>query len=67
MKNSPEVAACDHGVRFPTTPEGRGAVLRHMSVEEIRKCFPRHFGTCKSCGFQGIYYASKAHYVAGDW
>jgi hypothetical protein len=58
---------CDHGVYFPTTRFAQRAVTSHMSVTEIRECFPRHFGLCSMCGYYGIAYASRYHYVAGDW
>ncbi len=62
-------AECDHGVQFdeeaakklfsenPGTP-----------AQEIRKRWPRLSGECPTgCGFNGIGYASLAHYVYGDW
>lgn len=39
----------------------------HLSVEEIRKRWPRFHGTCPDCGCTLIKYASMAHYIYGDW
>lgn len=33
---------------------------------EVRKKFPRNT-VCPTCGSPGFYYASFAHYIAGDW
>ncbi len=53
---------CDHGVKFD--PEDADS----LSVEEIRELYPRLAGRCpKGCGFEGIAYASKEHFVYGDW
>lgn len=53
---------CDHGVTFDEE------AARGLSVSEIRKRWPRGFGECpKGCGWNGIYYVSFAHYIAGDW
>jgi hypothetical protein len=55
-------ARCDHGVTFDAE-EARG-----LSVDEVRGRWPRLGGPCpKGCGYTGIYYASWAHYVCGDW
>lgn len=52
---------CDHGVTFDTAG-------LDMEAHEVRRRWPRLHGVCpKGCGFQGIAYASAAHYVAGDW
>jgi hypothetical protein len=65
----PEQDDCDHGVHFP--PEGSDAervILQHLSAAEVRECFPRLFGTCPlGCGYNGIYYTTFAHMIAGDW
>lgn len=38
------------------------------ATQIIRRKWPRLMGPCpKGCGFNGIAYASFAHYVAGDW
>lgn len=34
---------------------------------EVRNRWPRWFGKCNDCGYEGIRYASFAHYVYGDW
>lgn len=53
---------CDHGVSFDKE------AAESLSTEEIRRRWPRLFGLCpKGCGYDGIYYASYAHYVYGDW
>jgi hypothetical protein len=57
-----EPPACDHGVTFDEE------AADDMDCSEIRKRWPRLFGECpKGCGFKGIAYANKAHYVYGDW
>ena len=77
------MAKCDHGVTFdeveaqkllkstPTDPNLDPAlsfVLGSPATSQIRKRWPRLDGTCpKGCGYVGIAYASKAHYVYGDW
>lgn len=36
--------------------------------KDIRKRWPRLSGLCPlGCGYNGIYYASFAHYTYGDW
>lgn len=53
---------CDHGVSFDDEAS------RGLSADEVRKRWPRGYGPCpKGCGFNGIAYASFAHYVSGDW
>jgi len=56
------------------TCEHNGAVVtfdheaaKGLDTYEIRKRWPRFFGTCPDCGCQLIKYHSKAHYVYGDW
>lgn len=57
-----EKSNCDHGLSFDLD------AAEHMTTQEIRKVFPRLYGLCpKGCGFNGIAYVSKAHYVYGDW
>jgi hypothetical protein len=54
--------ACYHGVTFDVD-EAEG-----LSTQEIRKRWPRLYGPCPlGCGYEGIAYASTAHYVYGDW
>ena len=53
---------CDHGVFFDHD------AAMYMTVQQIREFFPRLNGLCpKGCGFYGIAYASKEHYLMGDW
>lgn len=54
---------CEHGIVFD---ENEAKKLRSSS--EIRNRWPRLDGECPlGCGYNGIYYASKTHYVYGDW
>lgn len=54
---------CDHGVTFDEE-----AAKKAKDEYEIRKRWPRLHGVCpKGCGFNGIAYASHAHYIWGDW
>lgn len=54
--------SCDHGVTFNEKE------TKNLSVQQIRKRWPRLMGACpKGCGFNGIGYASYAHYICGDW
>ncbi len=57
---------CTHGVTFPPDDEYAEAI-KGMQVHEIRARWPRHFGICQACGWEGIHYASYIHYLAGDW
>lgn len=60
----PEQAKCDHGVTF----DEKEASKQDMTAPAVRKRWPRLFGKCpKGCGFDGIGYASYAHYIYGDW
>lgn len=63
---APPGEACTHGVDFPPDDEYAEAT-KGLSVAEIRKRWPRHSGVCSLCGYNGIYYASYLHYLAGDW
>lgn len=55
---------CDHGVKFYEDY----ARQINMTSPEVRQFFPRLEGKCpKGCGFEGIAYASKAHFAYGDW
>lgn len=38
-----------------------------LSVQEVRRYFPRPYVWCGGCGCHIIIYASKEHYVYGDW
>lgn len=62
---APDHAACRHGIAFDEADIGLGA-------SEVQKRWPRGFFTAEKpcplgCDFRGIYYASYAHYIAGDW
>lgn len=55
---------CDHGVTFDEDMARRF----RMSSSDVRNRWPRLDGACKKgCGYRGIYYASYAHYIWGDW
>jgi len=57
-----EKEKCDHGLSFDID------VAERLSTQEVREIFPRLEGLCpKGCGFNGIAYVSKAHFVYGDW
>jgi hypothetical protein len=56
-----DVFVCDHGVTFD--PEA----ARGLPAAEVRERWPRFFGTCPTCGWEGIAYASREHYYSGDW
>ncbi len=56
---------CDHpGIPKPKFDEG---AARGMTVDQVRKHFPRGWDWCHDCKCTVITYASKAHYVYGDW
>ena len=45
-----------------------GEVTRlKMTTAEIRSKYPRFEGTCGTCNYTGIKYASQAQYVFGDY
>lgn len=53
---------CDHGITFDPN------AAQHLAAADVRRHWPRLDGECKKgCGYVGIYYASFAHYVYGDW
>lgn len=53
---------CSHGVAFDER------MASGLSSTEARRRWPRLDGECPlGCGYSGIYYASMAHYVCGDW
>jgi hypothetical protein len=74
---------CDHGIVFDevaackllekTSPYNTGDpavdfIMGSPASNVIRKRWPRLDGLCpKGCGFNGIGYASYAHYIYGDW
>lgn len=55
---------CQHPKVIPTFDED---AAKDLGTEEIRKHWPRFFGKCPDCDFNGIMYASYAHYIFGDW
>ena len=60
-----EPSECDHP-RLPT-PHFDEEAARDMEAHEIRKRWPRTWGTCPDCGAGMILYASFAHYIYGDY
>lgn len=38
-----------------------------LGPNEIRKKYPRFDGTCQTCGYRGIKYASYKQYIYGDY
>ena len=52
---------CNHGTTFDEV------AAAGLDAQEVRKRWPRFSGTCKTCGYNGIYYASYMHYLSGDW
>lgn len=53
---------CDHGITFDLRE------AKAYTIGEVRHKFPRLDGKCpKDCGFEGIGYASMAHFIYGDW
>jgi hypothetical protein len=55
---------CAHPSATPAFDE---EAARPLPAAEVRERWPRFFGTCPDCGISGIFYASFAHYVMGDW
>ena len=66
-KDKPSVVAqgqlvpCTHGLAFDITK------AQGMTAREIRLRWPRLFGKCPHCDYDGIAYATSAHYIMGDW
>lgn len=61
---TPDPDLCEHGITFD---EDEAKSSKHTS-NEIRQRWPRLFGECSlGCGYHGIYYASLAHFIYGDW
>lgn len=74
---------CNHGVTFDeaaakklceeapvdkTLDPAVAFIMGSSATSEIRKRWPRLCGPCpKGCGYNGIAYASTAHYYYGDW
>jgi len=71
--------SCDHGVTFDKEEAEKVLgdwqpkdavefVMGNPATVEIRRRWPRLDGECPyGCGYVGIYYASYAHYIMGDW
>ena len=38
-----------------------------LSSDEVRERWPRFEGTCPDCGWRGALYASRSHYLLGDY
>lgn len=59
-----EQKECTHGVLFDEELVKNST----MSSREIKTKYPRLHGKCPlGCGYEGIAYASYAHYLYGDW
>ena len=60
-----EQKLCEHCTpKFPSDEEFKGNL---MSASEVRRKYPRWDGLCPKCGYNGIKYASRLHYYAGDY
>ena len=57
---------CKHRKVMPKFNEKLVRELR-MSKFDVRKKFPRFVGKCPDCQQHLILYASRAHFVYGDW
>jgi hypothetical protein len=55
---------CGHTLHMPIFNQEEA---KNLSVAEIRRRWPRFFGTCEMCKENVIMYASLEHYVYGDW
>ena len=57
-----------HECKHPAvTPKFDKEVASGLTVSQVRKRFPRFFGKCPDCDFDGIIYASNEHFLYGDW
>ena len=52
---------CNHGCTFDKDQ------CKGLSAKQVRQKYPRFEGKCETCGYDGIYYDSYAHYIYGDW
>lgn len=69
-QNDPIAGPCDcrRSCRHPTLmPAFDEVAARQMTPLQVRQAFPRNYGKCPVCGWEGVLYASYAHYIAGDW
>lgn len=55
---------CTHAKCTPSFDEEKA---KNMSAEEVRKTYPRFYGTCPDCDKVVICYASWDHYIQGSW
>jgi len=76
-----EKSECTHGVVFDEEAakkliaeaawapiDDADWIMGDPTALAIRKRWPRLSGKCPlGCGYEGIYYASMAHYIMGDW
>ena len=61
-KEREESGDCNHGIHFDLQE------AEMLLYYQVRERFPRLNGLCPlGCGYTGIYYASKGHYIFGDW
>jgi hypothetical protein len=64
FEDEPAPPTCDHAAVMPAFDE---EAAKGLDAYEVRKRWPRFFGKCPSCDFKGILYASRMHYIMGDW
>lgn len=55
---------CTHEKVTPTVTDEQ---LKGLDAGEVRARYPRFVGKCPDCGTELIAYASRYHYMAGDW
>ena len=55
---------CDHRQHVPHFNEQDA---RYLSMEQVRKDWPRYQGLCSACGADITLYASITHMQAGGW
>lgn len=64
MTEQLDQAQCNHGIVF----DEEAALKLNADHTYVRRRWPRLCGKCPlGCGYNGIFYASKAHFVWGDW
>jgi hypothetical protein len=63
----PEVKAINKCKHSSIKVEFDSERARGMSVEQVRKIWPRFNGTCPECKELVIIYASIDHYILGDY
>lgn len=62
ISSAPPPPSCNHGISFDVN------AAKVLDSRLVRLRWPRLTGVCPlGCGYNGTYYASKAHYVYGDW